>query len=249
MESVHGVAFSPDGKLLAAWSWERNPASAVTVWDADGKERATWKGYDSVALAPDGRTVAVAGQQGVLLWDAATGRERATLRGHTGRVASVCFAPDGGTLATGGTDGTARLWDAVTEQERAALAGHPRKDLQVGFAPDGKTLAVLTPGERTVRLWEVSTAKLRAVLRSVAGPLAFPPDGKTLVTSGNSLVLWQVATGQELLTLPAQPFPVTCVAFASNRKLLACCAGWRDENDGVYLWRAAPDDAVPPGTK
>src|SRR5262249_50905151 len=192
MKSVQGVAFAPDGKLLAAWSWtprEGDPAGAVTVWDADGRERATWKGYGSVALAPDGRTVAVAGQRGVLRWDAGTGRERATLRGHTGRVASVCFAPDGRSLATGGTDGTARLWDPVAGQERATFAGHPREDVHVEFAPDGKTLAVLCPGERTVRLWEVSTGKPRAVLRGVAGPLAFARDSKTLVTSGSSLVL------------------------------------------------------------
>jgi WD40 repeat protein len=60
----------------------------------------------------------------------------------------------------------------------------------VEFAPDSTALAVLCPGERTVRLWEVSTAKLRAVVRGVSGPLAFAPDGKTLVMSGNVLVLW-----------------------------------------------------------
>jgi WD40 repeat protein len=247
MKSVQGVGFSADGKLLAAWSWtlrEGEVAGAVTVWTAEGKELATWQGYGSVALAPDSQCLAVAGQKGALLWDTRTGRDRAVLRGHAGRVVSVSFAPDGQTVATGGTDGTARLWDAATGQERCALGGHLKDNLDVHFAPDSKTLAVFCAAEGTVKLWDIATGTSRAVLRGVSGPLAFAPDCKTLVTHGGALVLWQVATGQELLTLAAQPFPITCLTFAPNGKLLASGAGWRDENDGVYLWQAAPDESA-----
>ena len=54
------------------------------------------------------------------LWDVTTGKELATLKGHTGKVFSVAFAADGKTLATGSVDQTVRLWFAATDAEVAA---------------------------------------------------------------------------------------------------------------------------------
>src|SRR5262249_26344542 len=72
----------------------------------------------TVAFSPDGKQLATAGDpdQGVKLWNAATGKELATLKGHTGIVWSVAFSPDGGKLATGSEDKTLKLWDVTTGQ-------------------------------------------------------------------------------------------------------------------------------------
>ncbi len=47
----------------------------------------------------------------ITLWDVATGKEQATLTGHTGRVYSVSFSPDGKMLVSGSADGTIKVWD------------------------------------------------------------------------------------------------------------------------------------------
>src|SRR5262249_3144499 len=98
---VESVAFSPDGKTLAAASHDMT----VKVWDVATAKRSTLQGHThavySVAFSPDSKTLASAsGDKTVKLWDLATKKERATLKGHTESVMSVAFSPDGKILAS-----------------------------------------------------------------------------------------------------------------------------------------------------
>jgi WD40 repeat protein len=75
-----------------------------------------------VAVASDGSWLASGGADGtVRTWDAATGRERAILAGHTSEVTAVAVAPDGNWLASGSRDNTIRIWDAATGQAQALM--------------------------------------------------------------------------------------------------------------------------------
>jgi RNA polymerase sigma factor (sigma-70 family) len=121
---IFSLAFSPDGKFLVSGS-----SDSAKVWDLSNDQllhtlTADDQSVNSVALSPDGKTVAigivmrndkkVAGQE-VKLFDVQTGNLKRTLKARAGTVA---FSPDGRTLATGGlgvepdlkTVGELRLW-------------------------------------------------------------------------------------------------------------------------------------------
>ena len=77
----------------------------------------------------------------VKVWDAQTGQELLTLKGHTGQVNSVAFSPDGKRLASAAADKTVKVWDAQTGQELLTFKGHTGGVSSVAFSPDGKRLA------------------------------------------------------------------------------------------------------------
>ena len=110
------VAFSPDGRLLAA----AGPEGQVQLWDVAGRRvvREIALPDDcfvcALAFSADGRFLATADDESfVRLYDAAAGRELARMVGHDGEawVLGVAIAPDGRTLVSACTDGTVRLWD------------------------------------------------------------------------------------------------------------------------------------------
>ena len=57
------------------------------------------------------------------MWDAATGKEQITLKGHTAVVTCAAFSRDGRRIVTGSEDSTARVWDAATGKLQMTLKG------------------------------------------------------------------------------------------------------------------------------
>jgi WD40 repeat protein len=201
--SVLSVAFSPDGKTLAAGY----RGGGVVLWDLQKRQRLGGKPLDvknryvtSVAFGPDGKILAagygrVVGEDtvgGVVLWDV---EKRQRLRGkllavNEGEVSSVAFSPDGKTLAAGygifGRGSGVVVWD-VDKRQRLGdepLAVNEGSVLSAAFSPDGKTLAAAYQGGGVV-LWNADQRRRLVheplnVTKCFISSVAFGRDGKTL---------------------------------------------------------------------
>ena len=196
-------------------------AAAVSHLDWRLAFRAGVEGVASAAFSPDGtRIVTASGDKTARVWDAATAKEIAVMRGHGNRVTSAAFSPDGTRIVTASDDNTARVWDAATAKEIAVLHGHEDTVRSAAFSPDG-TRIVTASYDNTARVWDAATAKEIAVLHGhedTVRSAAFSPDGTRIVTASydNTARVWDAATAQEIAVLRGHEERVTSAAFSPD---------------------------------
>jgi hypothetical protein len=143
------------------------------------------------------------------VWEAETGRELLTLRGHTSPVTSVALSPDGRRLLTGSGDNTAKVWDAQTGRELLTLRGHTSGVSSVAFSPDGRRLFTWD-GRGEMRAWSAEDGKPvpadNPPPRPNSGFAALSPDGRLFALRGY-LTLQDVRIINRLRAAPLWPLP------------------------------------------
>ncbi len=190
-------SFSPDGRYAAESPASDRATAHVRVLElATGKQVSAFGRHDaySLALSPDGHTLAAGYWKVVVLWNMITGERLAVLPGFDRYVGSLSFSPDGLLLAAGNDLGKLQIWDLRRQEMLHSI------DLEGGyvsvpaFSPDGRMIGVGVYGTGTVWLIDVASGKIidsYKVSDLGCGSAAFSPDGRFLITpSTGGLIKW-----------------------------------------------------------
>ena len=242
------VAFSPDGKTLAAGCFDGSVHLwNTTTWEEIYQERGHSGPVYSVQFSPDGRAILSAGGDNtVRQWDLRRPGQNRILRKIEARLSHARYSPDGKKYVTlvnpvwYDPTQTIVVWDSATDRELFVVKPPVGLD-GIVFSPDGKYLAgsswPVNDAEKTtfVYLWDAETgiavhrfADLGEVQHCIP---AFSKDGKLLAAaSQRQLKVWEVPTGAEVHSW--QDNLMCAVAFRPDGKLVA--TGHSDGTIGLW---------------
>lgn len=214
---IKDLTFTPDGKYLVSAGEDK----VIRVWDWQaGKTVRTIRGQVgqgpegkifAMALSPDGRWLAVGGWTGgneIRLYDFASGRLHALLKGHGDVVNALTFSFESKKLISGSADRTAIIWDVGSAKVLHTLRGHQAQIYGVSFLPDGER-AVTASFDNTLGLWSVADGKLIKDMRGHGDKVwrvtVSSKDGTIASGDGSGEIrLWDGKTGAFLRSFARQ---------------------------------------------
>jgi WD40 repeat protein len=246
---IRGVAFSPDGRLLAAGG-----ARYVHLWEAaTGRIVHTWSGhtdqiYQLAWSAAAGLLASASADGTVRLWDPSQpAAVRVIGRGPTPSPVSVAWSPDGGTVLAGTLEGLALTWDARTGQQLTSFAGpvlpnphrgdNPLAVYGVAWSPDGQRIAT-TRYDGVLFVRAAVSGALLATLHTDSRPngLAWAPGGATFASTDDNgtIQIWNAASLRAVGELGARDSTSWAygLAWAPDGRLIASAR----ESGLIQVW-------------
>jgi WD40 repeat protein len=249
MGCVRSLAFSPDGKVLAAGFGDY----ALGLWDVaagkklheiPGTQSVTYSGYNDggvqcVVFSRDGKRLVLARDNQLALIGVPSGEEVVPSQAHRGAVRRVFFSPDGKRLLTTNDEPARRVleWDATSGRLVRQVTGKATWPRLVSFSPDRKIMAS-TWNNASLTLWDTTTDKevrqfpIPLQPSESPGDIAFSPDGKLLAVEdgrGKAVWLYDAATGKQVGTVEGMGSlnpegRVLVLAYSLDSRALAAAA-------------------------
>jgi WD40 repeat protein/serine/threonine protein kinase/DNA-binding SARP family transcriptional activator len=219
-----GLAFSPDGALLAGGGidgtiaiWDRGTGTAISLLTGHGDRRPRISSipHERDRGRSDGRL------EDDLAWEMAV--NAATSR----RVNQVAFHPDGSTLASAGFDGTVRTWVLETGEDRV-LQHFDHEVFTVAYTPDGTVLAAADRAG-TILLLDAESGEVIRTPDPAPGPtnLVISPEGTSMAGAVFHPVayLWDLESGRTVRRIHGAVYRLTSVAFLNGGSELRTASG------------------------
>jgi WD40 repeat protein len=237
-DRLHGVSFSPDGRLLATAA----RAGGVRFWSPDqgrhrGGLRSAGGHISEFSFSPDGRWMATSAHGAVSLWDQALVGGPRSLAVAAQAMAPVVFSPSGSQVAVATAGGGVLLANAQTIAVEHRLQGHLDPVSDLAYSPDGRQLASVDG--RRLCIWSTSDGRpLWQVDAHRARCVCWSPDASTLVTGGadHLLRLWDAAAATVRTTFEqGHTAPVLAVRFTADGKRVFS----HGEESAVRMWDPA----------
>jgi WD40 repeat protein len=236
---VGDLAFSPDGRLLAAAT-----GTGALVWDVAQRQRlapsapAPGNPAIHVAFSPDGRTLAIAGTNDVTLLNLLT-RERRALPGRAA-IDALAFSPDGRHLAIAREGEPVELWDVRAPRSSPRRLSTLRATSALAFDPSGQRLAAAGGGGTIVLVDPANGRQLPVPLighSASVEALAFTGDGRALASAGDdgTVVVWDAAVDPRVTELARGREPAAALAASTDGTVVAAAYPSR-----AIVWRLRP---------
>jgi len=199
-----GVAYSPDGSLLAGPREDGSADASILIWNlATTNPEATGLGPPQspathLMFTPDSRALVAKGMEGrIRVWDVASKAERASIDSNTSYLTAIAVSPDGKSVASSGPDRYLRLWSVASGAEVGKLKGHMKAILGIAFHPNGRHVITGDSGG-TIFLWDIQARRAIAQFKGHQGKvwaIAIRPDGQEMASGGEDrrIRLWDVA--------------------------------------------------------
>jgi WD40 repeat protein len=256
-EAVQSVAWSADGKWLASTGH-----GTVQLWETTGRLVRAWShGYAyRVAFMPDSKALLVcgSGDDGSRLYDLTTEKEfRQVGRKDISAQRFALSADQQFLLLADPYNNLIRLWEVDGGRELRSWKTPETHIADLALSPDGKTAISLSynlkepeyHSRSALRVWDTATGKERYQLQGEKIYWATPavsPDGKVFAASNYDcrIVLYDLATGKQLLRFPERRHSLRYLAFSADGKRLASASlSWANNPDRtvyvVDLWDVA----------
>lgn len=235
---VTALALNVEGTLLASGGAD----NLVRIWRTqDASELRSLIGHSGavtgLSFSRGGNLLASVSADGICkIWDPSRRADALrTISGHVGQLMTVAFSPNNRYIATAGADETIRIWSVANGNELRAMQGHRDWITSITFLSDGESL-VSASVDGTVRLWAESKA-FEAPVFGHDYPvryLAMSPQSDRLASGSEDgkIILWDTATGNEILTMANHLSPIRALAFSNNgQKLISA-----DREQIIKLW-------------